>query len=209
MTVALNVYFPSSPGERDAARQIDYMSHLDFMAGEVIFTQMFLNSLFRLHLNGWNVTAGRGSAQPLVATADWSCVVGQSCLRPLHSLPVSTLWAGAVGRGSPGHTHPVGSCGSAFQNQSGVTARSRVVIQQTAPDWRKRAGCWDSFEKRHSSMGPAGYSSGYRPMQIFPLWCICQFNKIALGIKGTFTIKQQWKRIRQQFKRLWGVRTLF
>lgn len=38
MTVALINYFQSSPRERDAARQIDYMSHLDFMAGEVIFT---------------------------------------------------------------------------------------------------------------------------------------------------------------------------
>lgn len=49
MTVAPNFCFPSSPKESDAARQIDYMSYLDFMAGEVIFGQMSLNSLLTAH----------------------------------------------------------------------------------------------------------------------------------------------------------------
>lgn len=185
-------YYSSSPRENDAARQIDYMSHLDFMAGEVIFTQMSLNS-FDYALN-WNLTAGRGSAEPLVATADWSRTVDQGLLRPLHPLPVPTLRAGAVGRRSRGHPHPVGSCGTAFQNQSGATAGGRVVapfILQTAPDWRKPVGCWCSFEKRHCSSEPAGCSSGSWQMQILPKWCFCQFSKITWRI---------WMR--------WDVRTL-
>lgn len=46
MTVAFNFYFLSSPKQSDAGRQIDYMSYLDFMAGEVIFFFIHITDLF-------------------------------------------------------------------------------------------------------------------------------------------------------------------
>lgn len=198
MTVASNFYFLSSPKQGDAARQIDYMSYLDFMAGEVILifdpdvADLFVDYALKLNWSNWNLTAGRGSTEPLVATADWSRTVDQGLLWPLHPLPVPNLWAGKVGRGSRGYSHPVGSRGSAFQDQSGATARGWVVtpaILQVVPDWRKPVGCWGSLEKQHYSRGPAGCSSGSGQMQILPERCIWQFNKITIGAQDACIIK--------------------
>lgn len=103
-----------------------------------LYVELFVKYASKPEAHDRLLITDRGSTRPSETATDRSRAVGEGLLRSMHSVSVPSHRARPVGRSSSGNPHPVGSCGSAFQNQSSARARDLVIfppVLQAAPTW--------------------------------------------------------------------------